>query len=130
VPVIVLDINRGAGRAGAAADRVIFGEVALAAKATVVLKVSAATQANKTSLVFMIFDLSNHWTMRQQRGLLIKVIARVTQPLPCPRTYWQALSAFFGAVTDVTGKDGSQREANLRSPLHQQHREPGRLHRL
>jgi len=118
VPVIVLDVNRDAGRAGAAADRVIIGEVALAAEAAVVLKLSAATQANKTSLVCMIFDLSNHWTMRQQQGLLIKAIARVTQPLPCPRTYC------------VIGKDESQREANLRSPLHQQHREPGRLHRL
>src|SRR2546426_10249066 len=81
VPVIVLDVKRGAGRA--AADRVIIGELAVAADVTVVVKLSAAAQANKTSFVFMIFDLSNHWTPRRRRELLIKTMAVVTQPLPC-----------------------------------------------
>src|SRR5439155_3422590 len=82
VLVIVLDVKRGAGRA--AADRVIIGELAVAADVTVVVKLSAAAQANKTSFVFMIFDLSNHWTPRRRRELLIKTMAVVTQPLPCP----------------------------------------------
>jgi hypothetical protein len=57
VPVMVLDVKRGAGRV--IVDRVIVGEV-VAADVTVVVKLSAAAQANKTSFVFMIFDLSNH----------------------------------------------------------------------
>ena len=58
MPLIVLDVKRGAGRA--MADRVIIGEVAVAAEAAVVVMLSAAAQANKTNFVFMIFDLSNH----------------------------------------------------------------------
>jgi hypothetical protein len=60
MPVIVLDVKRGAGRA--AADRVIIGKAAPAAEAAVVIKLSTATEVNKTSFVFMIFDLSNHST--------------------------------------------------------------------
>ncbi len=71
---------RGVGRV--MADRVIIGEVALAAEAAVVVKLSAATQANKTSFVFMIFDLSNHWTPRRRQELLVETHARVTRSLP------------------------------------------------
>lgn len=51
--VIVRDVKRGAGRA--TADRVIIGELGLAAEAMVVVKLSADTHANKTIFVFMIF---------------------------------------------------------------------------
>ena len=40
MPVIVLDVKRGAGRA--VADRVIIGELAVAADVLVVVKLSAA----------------------------------------------------------------------------------------
>ena len=113
MPVIVLDVKRGAGRA--VADRVIIGELAVAAEAAVVVKLSAAAQANKTSFVFMIFDLSNDWTPRQRRKLPIKTMARVTPPLPCPRTYRQALPALFKprpalvAKTKLSGKQSCDR---------------------
>ena len=58
MPVIVLDVKRGAGRA--VADRVIIGEVAVAAEAAVVVMLSAAAQANKTSFVFMTFLIIGH----------------------------------------------------------------------
>src|SRR5438876_9055065 len=97
VPVIVLDVKRGAGRA--AADRVIIGELAVAADVTVVVKLSAAAQANKTSFVFMIFDLSNHWTPRRRQELLVETHARVTRSLPQPPTYDQALGRAVGPAT-------------------------------
>lgn len=68
--VIVRDVKRGAGRA--AEDRVIIGELRLAAEAAFVVKLSAATHANKISFVFMIFDLSDDWTPRRRLELFKK----------------------------------------------------------
>ena len=95
MPVIVLDVKRGAGRA--AGDRVIIGAAVLAAEAAVVVKLSTATQANKTSFVFMIFDLSNHWTPRRRWELLMKAIAKVTRQLP-----WLAARPAVEAYPNVT----------------------------
>ena len=54
MPVMVLDVKRGAGRA--IADRAIVGAVALAADLTVVPKLSAAPQAkNSMRFIFIYF---------------------------------------------------------------------------
>ena len=50
MPVIVLDVKRGAGRA--AVDRVIIGDLAAAADVTVIIKPSAAA-AIKISMRFV-----------------------------------------------------------------------------
>jgi hypothetical protein len=53
VPVIVLDVKRGAGRG--VADRVIIGELAVAADVTVVVKLKAAAPINR-SMRFVFID--------------------------------------------------------------------------
>jgi hypothetical protein len=54
VPVMVLDVKRGAGRV--IVDRAIIGAVAVAAEATVVAKLSAAAQAkNSMRFIFIYF---------------------------------------------------------------------------
>ena len=55
-PVIVLDVKRGAGRA--VADRVIIGELAVAADVTVVVKLSAAAPINGSMRFVFIGNLT------------------------------------------------------------------------
>ena len=53
MPVMVLDVKRGAGCV--IVDRAIIGAVAAAAEATVVAKLSAATQAKNTMRFIFIY---------------------------------------------------------------------------
>jgi hypothetical protein len=73
--------KRAAGRV--IVERVIIGDLAVAADATVVVKLSAAALINNSMHFVFIgqIHLSDDWTPRAQQRLLIKTIARVTRSL-------------------------------------------------